>query len=785
MNTSCSRHIFSLTAAITLALIASSASPAHATGGCDDALPPAGTVTPSSTHVTFKGTALATGSASGETTGMCGISETTFHLTVSGTTAAFANKIIKVNLDWTNPADDFDLYVHHRNPDGSDGALVHSSGNGAPGTHEGTSINPAIGSEGWTGSTGEYNINIIYFATATTPVTQPNGSVDVESTAITYRNGIYTKGGITFSPNTPLRAPTAYMDGEPSSRIDIFGNYFISPIRGVPGGVDLWYFDLRPTLPGAVAASSATAEKNTFGRHKRSRTSAPSTVAAPSSIANPKYDPFMRNPTYLGQPDSETTIGGIPGAQAGALGGGDIDIALGFGNYTGTGALLGTPNPVFAYASLTAANITVGRSLDKGQTFQFNPLGNVGTGVPINDREWMNFFGPNIVFLDYRLFANGIAFVQRSSDGGLTYEPAVQVGNLPQTGSIDVDQFDGTVYISGNDGSIAVGEPSKNPAPLNTPGNAPLSYFITPATRPNSNPGNLFFAMRVAADHKDGNGNLNGPGTVYGVYSDGQKVLLIHSTDHGVTWSDPVPVSDPADTSLKINIFPWLATGPTPGSVGVAWYATDAAVNDPANDKNLTWRVYYAVTTDATSATPHFQYAQASDHSHHGANISLSGLVLVGGPNRNLSDYFQIVFDPTGAAILGYTDDHSDFAGYTYVTRQISGPSVNGGTVPTPVEGALLPTNPFPPPVTPLPVPTATPAPGPAFALPNQNRLQPMQPGPNGEQVTDYAQDTDSALLAITPSISPVDILAIKYLWQDSNQGPVITATMTVSDLSA
>ncbi|MEY2439275.1 MAG: hypothetical protein QOI34_660 [Verrucomicrobiota bacterium] len=493
----------------------------------------------------------------------------------------------------------------------------------------------------------------------------------------------------------------------------------------------------------------------------------------------------MRNPTYLGQPDSETTNGGIPGAQAGALGGGDIDIALGFGNYTGTGALLGTPNPVLAYASLTAANITVGRSLDKGQTFQFNPLGNVGTGVPINDREWMNFFGPNIVFLDYRLFANGIAFVQRSSDGGLTYEPAVQVGNLPQTGSIDVDQFDGTVYISGNDGSIAVGEPSKNPAPLNTPGNAPLSYFITPATRPNSNPGNLFFAMRVAADHKDGNGNLNGPGTVYGVYSDGQKVLLIHSTDHGVTWSDPVPVSDPADTSLKINIFPWLATGPTPGSVGVAWYATDATINDPANDKNLTWRVYYAVTTDATSATPHFQYAQASDHSHHGANISLSGLVLVGGPNRNLSDYFQIVFDPTGAAILGYTDDHSDFAGYTYVTRQISGPSVNGGTVPTPVEGALLPTNPFPPPVTPLPVPTATPAPGPAFALPNQNRLQPMQPGPNGEQVTDYAQDTDSALLAINPSISPVDILAIKYLWQDSNQGPVITATMTVSDLSA
>jgi hypothetical protein len=60
-----------------------------------------------------------------------------------------------------------------------------------------------------------------------------------------------------------------------------------------------------------------------------------------------------------------------------------------------------------------------------------------------------------------------------------------------------------------------------------------------------------------------------------------------------------------------------------------------------------------------------------------------------------------------------------------------------------------------------------------------------MQPGPNGEQVTDYTQDVDSVLLAVTPAVSPVDIVSIKYQAQDSNQGWILTATMAVSDLSA
>jgi hypothetical protein len=198
--------------------------------------------------------------------------------------------------------------------------------------------------------------------------------------------------------------------------------------------------------------------------------------------------------------------------------------------------------------------------------------------------------------------------------------------------------------------------------------------------------------------------------------------------------------------------------------VGVVWYGTD----DVVNDDSARWRVFYAQGTNANGNTPSFQIAEASDHTIHAANISLKGLPLLGtGPNRNLIDYFQVNFDPQGAAVIGYTDDHNDFRGHGYVARQITGPSINGGSLPAVAEGTSLPAQPFVVPGT-----TGNPQP------------QPMQPGPAGEQVTDFAQDQDVGLVGVAPANSPVDILTIKYTSQDSNQGPVITATMKVSDLS-
>src|SRR4029079_17349120 len=129
----------------------------------------------------------------------------------------------------------------------------------------------------------------------------------------------------------------------------------------------------------------------------------------------------------------------------------------------------------------------------------------------------------------------------------------------------------------------------------------------------------------------------------------------------------------------------------------------------------------------------------------------------LGNANRNLLDYYQISFDPTGAAVIDYTDDHNDFDGHTYVSRQTSGPGIRGTNVPTPVAGS----GPFAPGLNP----------------------PPAQPGPDGEQVTDFTGDHTIGLLAEPGGTSPFDITSIKYTCEGTSD-PLIVATMKVSDLS-
>jgi hypothetical protein len=633
------------------------------------AAPASGTISPTGPVAPFTGawdgTAVG-GSSAGEATCVEGINCDTFTLTVSP--GDYTGKVIAIKIQWTVPADDYDLYVHK---DSNSGPVVAQGANGgAPGTDEQTTIDPAA-----TG-TGIYTVHVVYFSVPPL-VDEFHGTAQVQNKP-QGRNANYLKTGISFSPNVMLRAPVASRDGEPSSRTDKFGNHYVVGIRGVPAGVDLWYFDLNPS--------------------------------------NGTYDPYMRHPIYRGQPDSFT---GMQQTSVGADGGGDVDLAVG----------LGTPaDPAtLAFSSLVASNISVGNSVDRGQSFVLNPLGNVPGGAPVDDRQWLEFLGSNSVYLFYRTVAPAVSQIQRSDNGGLTYGPASTAGAIGQAGYIDVHQATGTVYVSGSSGQVCVGTPPG-------PGLAPLTYACNQAAT-ESNVANIFFVVKVADD-----GTPNG--TAYVVYSDGKDIFLRHSTDKGVTWSQRVRVSDGPDT--KASFLPWMETGPTPGSVGIAWYGTSSAVNNDSAD----WKVFFAQSLNATADQPTFRQVIASDHSIHGSNISTGG--TLGTANRNLLDYFQISFDPTGAAVIDYTDDHNDFDGYTFVTRQIAGPSINGGMVPAPVQGSGFP-------------------PGP-----------PAPPGPNGEQVMDDLHDVADGLLVVTPTDDPLDILSIKYSCEGTID-PVIVATMKVS----
>jgi hypothetical protein len=652
--------------------------------------PPSGTISPTGPNVVWQGP-LTGGAGANETTCVEGTNCDTFKLTLSGTENDWAGKVVNVNINWLNPANDYDLYIHKGEncpaTGACEGPIVSQDGNGAPSTQEAGSIDPSS-----TG-TGTYLVRLVFFSVS--PGDAFTGTASV-GPAPPGRKANYVKDGITFSPNVTVKAPVTRRDGEPSNRTDKFGNHYTSAIRGVPAGVDLWYFDLRP--------------------------------------GSPTYDPFMRNPIYRGQPDSFTQQNATA---LGADGGGDVDLAVGFDSTD--------PNapPVLAYSSLVLANISTGKSTNRGQTFQLNPAGNATGGIPVDDRQWLEFLGKNTVYMLYRTVAPTVAMVQRSDDGGFTYGPATVVGTIGQVGYLDVHQASGAVYVSGSTGQVCVGRPT-------APNTAPSSYTCTQVAETNENPANLFFVVKVADDGRKwlnpDTGVQEDVGTAYVCYSNGFKVFLRNSIDGGRTWSNRVRVSDGLNS--RTAVFPWMETGATPGSVGVVWYGTSNAVNN--DDAN--WQVFYAQSFNADEEVPTFRQATASDHFIHASNISLGG--LLGSANRNLIDYFQVSFDPTGAAVISYADDHNDYDGHTYVTRQTGGASINNegaSNVPPPIEGASLPPKASPP--------------------------------ADGSQVTDFAQDVQVGLLGVVPVNDALDILSVKYSCETTLGGPVIVATMKVSDL--
>lgn len=653
--------------------------------------PAAGVISPAGPNVVWQGP-LTGGAGANETTCVEGANCDTFKLTLSGTEEDWAGKVVNININWLNPANDYDLYIHkgEKCPANGpcEGPIVSQDGNGSPSTQEVGSIDPSS-----TG-TGVYLVRLVVFSAAPGDPYTGTASVGPEPPG---RKANYIKDGITFSPNVTVKAPVARRDGEPSSRTDKFGNHYTSGIRGVPAGVDLWYFDLRP---GSLT-----------------------------------YDPYMRNPIYRGQPDSFTQQ---TATALGADGGGDVDIAVGFDSTDPAAP------PVLAYSSLLAANISTGKSTNRGQTFQLNPAGNATGGVPVDDRQWLEFHGKNTVYMLYRTVAPTIAMVQRSDDGGFTYGPATVVGTIGQVGYMDVHQASGTVYVSGSTGQVCVGRPGSTNV-------APSSYTCAQVSETNENAANIFFVVKVADDGRKwlnpATGAQEDVGTAYVVYSNGFKTFLRHSMDGGRTWSNRVRVSDGLNT--RTTLLPWIETGPTPGSVGIVWYGTSGAVN--SDDAN--WQVFYAQSFNADEEVPTFRQVTASDHFIHASNISTGG--TLGTANRNLIDYFQVSFDPTGAAVISYTDDHNDYDGNVYVTRQISGASINneGATkVPAPVEGANLPPRPLPP--------------------------------ADGAQVTDFSQDVQVGLLGVVPLNDSLDILSVKYSCETTTGGPVIVATMKVSDLA-
>ncbi len=579
----------------------------------------------------------------------------------------YTGRNLRVAIDWLVPANDFDEYMFK---DGLGGPAVGASHGAPPGTHE----EFILSLNGVVVATRRYVLHVV--ASATAPE-QVHGTLDFVAPPLP-RQALTAPPGVRFSPNVTVVAPGAARDCEPSLRVDVAGNCYVGGIRGVPAGVDLWRFNLDPSSPG--------------------------------------FDPQLRTPLYLGQPDAFA-----PGDSVGGKdGGGDIDIATSFPT--------GSATPAVTIVSLAAANISSAVSADRGDHFALSPA--VAT-VPVDDRQWIEAHGDSLVYQMYRapIPSTGL-FVQRSSDHGVHWGAPSLVSPTGTTpGYIDVDHRDGAVYVS---------HTSSNAVFVSRSADGGTTW--TTSTVDNSTThGSLFDPVKVGAD-----------GTVYVTWSDEHDVYLASSSNAGQDWSPPVKVNGPES---RVALFPWLEAG-SAGRVVVVWFGTDHATNDNAAD----WRVFSAITLNATVANPSFHRAEVSDHVVHSSNISLGGLGVdtpaTPQQNRNLCDYFQVAIDPLGACVVAFTDDHNDFDGHTYLARQLAGPSLyataNGGS------GELEPVAALPPPT----------------------------PDPSAPELVDFLHDATGSSLQPVPSDNPFDLLSVDYRCAVQGVAPMLEVRFKVSDLS-
>ena len=132
--------------------------------------PSSGTLTLTSSSLTWKGTAIGGGAQNDLGLGvfgaedLCqeGITCDTYTLTISGAPADWANakKLVHVHLGWTIPTQDFDLYIHKGD---LSGPVVANSGSGATNgvlTSEDADLDPSSPSVG----TGTFAVHVVYWA---------------------------------------------------------------------------------------------------------------------------------------------------------------------------------------------------------------------------------------------------------------------------------------------------------------------------------------------------------------------------------------------------------------------------------------------------------------------------------------------------------------------------------------------------------------------------------------------------------------------------------------------
>ncbi|MCA1823473.1 MAG: hypothetical protein LC640_04265, partial [Frankia sp.] len=337
--------------------------------------------------------------------------------------------------------------------------------------------------------------------------------------------------------------------------------------------------------------------------------------------------------------DQYHLLGAAPRGQIStAEGGGDCGLASApvknaSGNYN------------LAYSGLgPLANFTTATSSDTGRSLAGSPVSESPPGV---DRQWHVFIDEKTVFLNYNQSAINQT-VQKSTDGGLTYGPAVSVANdgnrigpmraiLPKDASQAATKS--IVYFPYTAGS-------RVKLALSRDSGATWSTCVAVNAEADPNAG---FAL---ADH-DRAGNVYvvyaEKGGDYDTYLTALPAAGVAGCKDGKQWPGARPKTRVNRARVESTVMPWVTAGGAPGRVAVAFYGTESIGNANNGNFKAAWDVYVSQSLNGMSANPSWAQVKATNHPFHYNSICLGGLgcdLSIPKGDRSLADYFAIDLNP-------------------------------------------------------------------------------------------------------------------------------------------
>jgi hypothetical protein len=405
-------------------------------------------------------------------------------------------------------------------------------------------------------------------------------------------------------------------------------------------------------------------------------------------------------------------LGSPPRGQQGLGGGGDCALATGV-----------VPNALgqfqYSYAGLgPLTGFTTSTSPDSGHTIvNAGPQGN-GTNTQSvgDDRQWTTFLDDKTVLMAYNGQHPRQIVVQRSTDGGLTYDTGHPASPSDLT----------------SNGPDFPGPMRSMPASLTIPALPATAPRIAYFSWTYSDTDNAYVNLAVSKDSGDtwtqcqvakvpaADGlqaftiaDNDDAGNVYVVYADGKSFHTYLTTltgdklagCTGTNADDPAKYPNPGTSApvqvdrdaVRSTVFPWMVAEGKPGEVAVTYYGTETDGASGEDDFKASYDVYVDELSGALSnANPVVRQAKVTTHPIYYDQICQGGLGCETGGDRSLGDFLAIDYNRTTDKVaVVYNDpnkvpDGTGNVATPMVATQIGGPTLSGASLTPPAERAPL-----------------------------------------------------------------------------------------------